>query len=67
MSSFIKTVGKVINYIVLALILTSFSTRLLEFGKQEDPFFYIMTFYLLLFGVFILAAETGIHKVLLYL
>ena len=67
MSSFIKKVGKLVNYVVLGLILTSFSTRILEFGKQKDPFFYIMTFYLLLFSLFILAAELGIKKVLLYL
>jgi hypothetical protein len=67
MATFIKVVGKVVNYACIALILTSFITRILEFGKAGDPFFYIMTFYLLLFALFILSSEVGINKVMLYM
>jgi hypothetical protein len=46
------------------MLLGSIVFRVLRFGKEKDPFFYIYTFYLLLFIVMIIIADLRIKFIL---
>lgn len=60
-----------LNYIAIVALFVAFVFRsMLAFGesdeKPKDPFFYLMTLYLLPFAGLLLTAELGWHSVLKY-
>jgi hypothetical protein len=60
------TFSKVLNFLCIILLLVDISFRVSNFGNGYDAFFFIMTFYLLLFTVVLFFAEISWKRVIIY-
>ena len=65
----IERLCQIMNYSAIICLLVSSIVRFTIFGKEKkpsDPFFYLLTFYLIPFAVLILCAELKWQKMLKY-
>ena len=60
------TVAKVLNYLAAAIMIGDVVCRFYNFSKSTDPFFFLLTFYMIGFALLLVIAEAGIKKVLVY-
>ncbi len=56
----------ILNLVAAGAIIFGIVVRFAYFGIRSDPFFYIMTIFLIPFCVFLILAELDNHKVFLY-
>ena len=59
-------IAKVMNYLTALVMIADVICRFFNFAKSKDPFFFLLTFYLIGFAVLLVIAEAGIRKVLVY-
>jgi len=56
-----------LNLTAAALVVIAVVVRCLEFGKSKDPFFYVLTLYLILFDAILVATELEVERITKYL
>ena len=61
------TLVKVSNYVTALLMVISACFRFSNFSKTSDPFFYLLTFYLLGFAALLVIAEVRIRRIIVYI
>lgn len=55
------------NIIGALLMLTACGIRAFSFFKESNPFFYMLTFYMIPFSLLLILAELNVNKVLVYI
>ena len=60
-------VVKILNYVSALIIILDVVMRFFNFQTATDPFYFILTFYLIGFAVLLAIAEAGIKKILVYI
>ena len=63
----IVSVAKWANYLAVLLIIADVVDRCFSFGSETDPFFFLLTFYLVGFAVLLVIAEANVRRVLIYI
>jgi hypothetical protein len=58
---------KALNYATVLIIAANAILRFFNFDKVTDPFYFILTFYMLFFAALLLIAEIGIKRILVYI
>lgn len=58
--------AKLLNYLVVFLLLVSVILRFIQFRSESDPFFFLLTFYLLFFAVLLVIAELKIKRIIVF-
>ena len=61
---FMIKLSKIFNYVACLLLALSVVLRILDFGKSTNPFFYLLTFYLVGFGALLIISELRIKKII---
>jgi hypothetical protein len=56
----------ILNYICALALLVSVVLRFIDFGTSKDPFFYLLTFYLIAFSALLVIAELRLRSVIVY-
>lgn len=60
-------IARILNFLSALAIIGSAVWRVLDFQKQSDPFFFLLTFYLVGFAALLVMAEMKYNKVIVYL
>mmetsp|Transcript_36999 Transcript_36999/g.35717 ORF Transcript_36999/g.35717 Transcript_36999/m.35717 type:complete len:151 (-) Transcript_36999:56-508(-) len=63
----LRKIAKYLNYAAAVVMLVDVVFRFFNFGETSDPFYYLLTFYLIGFAVLLVIAEARIRRVLVYI
>lgn len=64
--SIVLKIARLLNYICALGMLVDACIRFSRFGEASDPFFYLLTFYLIGFAALLIIAELRLKKILVY-